>query len=172
MIPVEIESVRMSLMAQARLVVLKDTEHERFLPIWIGPFEADAITLELQGVQVSRPLTHDLLRSVIETAGLQVQHIIVNDLRNETFYATIVMKHNGQTLEIDSRPSDAIALAVRVSAPIFVTEEVMNEAAVVPEEGLDLSDLSEEDAGRLSVFSEFLDSLDVEDMDDDGESDS
>ncbi len=96
MIPVEIESVRMSLMAQARLVVLKDIEHERFLPIWIGPFEADAITLELQGVQVSRPLTHDLLRSVIETAGLKVQHIVVNDLRNETFYATIVMKHDGR----------------------------------------------------------------------------
>jgi uncharacterized protein len=172
MIPVEIESVRMSLMAQARLVVLKDTEHERFLPIWIGPFEADAITLELQGVQVSRPLTHDLLRSVIETAGLKVQHIVVNDLRNETFYATIVMQHNGKTLEIDSRPSDAIALAVRVSAPIFVAEEVMNDAAVVAEEGLDLSELSEEDVGRLSVFSEFLDTLDVDDMDDDGETDS
>jgi uncharacterized protein len=172
MIAVEIESVRMSLMAQARLVVLKDTGRERFLPIWIGPFEADAITLELQGVQVSRPLTHDLLRSVIETAGLKVQHIVVNDLRNETFYATIVMDLNGKMLEIDSRPSDAIALAVRVSAPIFVAEEVMDDAAVVAEEGLDLSELSEEDAGRLSVFSEFLDTLEVDDMDDDGESDS
>jgi bifunctional DNase/RNase len=172
MIRVEIESVRMSLMVQARLVVLKDTERERFLPIWIGPFEADAITLELQGVQVSRPLTHDLLRSVIETAGLTVQHIVVNDLRNETFYATIVVTRDGETLEIDSRPSDAIALAVRVEAPIFVAEEVMDDASVAPVEGLDLTDLSEEDQGRLSIFSDFLNTLDVDDMDDDGGTDS
>lgn len=170
MIPVEIESVRMSLISQSRLVVLKDSTHERFLPIWIGPYEADAITLELQGVQVARPLTHDLLRSVIDHAGLKVQHIIVNELRNETFYAKIVVSANGgRTLEIDSRPSDAIALAVRVAAPIYVDESVMDDAAVAPEDGLDLSELSEEEEDRLSVFSEFLDSLDVDDIEDDSE---
>ena len=117
MIQVEIESVRMSLLSQHRLVVLKDIERERFLAIWIGPFEADAITIELQGVQVARPLTHDLLRTIISTVGLHVNYVVVNDLRNETFYARIVMDFNGKTLEVDSRPSDAIALAVRVAAP-------------------------------------------------------
>jgi len=172
MIRVEIESVRMSLLSQHRLVVLKDINHERFLPIWIGPFEADAITVELQGVQVARPLTHDLLRSVIQTAGLKVKYIIVNDLRNETFYATIHLESNGKTLEVDSRPSDAIALAVRVAAPIFVAESVMDGAAVAPQEGLELGDLSPEEEARLSVFSEFLDSLDVENLDDDEENEN
>jgi bifunctional DNase/RNase len=165
MIQVEIESVRMSLLSQHRLVVLKDTEKERFLAIWIGPFEADAITIELQGVQVARPLTHDLLRSIISSVGLHVNYVVVNDLRNETFYAKIVMDFNGRTLEIDSRPSDAIALAVRVAAPIYVAESVMDEAAITPEEGIDLTELSEEDESRLSVFSEFLETLDLDDLD-------
>ena len=167
MIRVEIESVRMSLLSQHRLVVLKDINRQRFLPIWIGPFEADAITVELQGVQVARPLTHDLLRSVIQTAGLKVKHIVVNDLRNETFYATIHLDSNGKPLEVDSRPSDAIALAVRVSAPIFVAESVMDGAAVVPQEGLELGEMSPEEEARMSVFSEFLETLDVETLDDD-----
>ncbi len=165
MIQVEIESVRMSLLSQHRLVVLKDIEKERFLAIWIGPFEADAITIELQGVQVARPLTHDLLRSIISSVGLHVNYVVVNDLRNETFYAKIVMDFNGRTLEIDSRPSDAIALAVRVAAPIYVAESVMDEAAITPEEGIDLTELSEEDESRLSVFSEFLETLDLDDLD-------
>ena len=170
MVPVEIESIRMSLLSQHRLVVLKDVNRERFLPIWIGPFEADAITVELQGVHVARPLTHDLLRSVIQSAGLRVQHVVVNDLRNETFFATIHMDHHGQALEIDSRPSDAIALAVRVAVPIYVEESVMDVAAVVPEEGLDITDVSPEEEERLSVFSEFLDSLNLDDLDDEEES--
>lgn len=170
MIQVEIESIRMSLLSQHRLVVLKDMNSERFLPIWIGPFEADAITVELQGVQVARPLTHDLLRSVISTVGLRVNYILVNDLRNETFYATIMMDFNGRTLEIDSRPSDAIALAVRVAAPIYVAESVMDEASVTPQEGIDLTELTEEEESRLSVFSEFLETLDLDDLDETGES--
>jgi len=170
MIQVEIESVRMSLLSQHRLVVLKDIERERFLAIWIGPFEADAITIELQGVQVARPLTHDLLRTIISTVGLHVNYVVVNDLRNETFYARIVMDFNGKTLEVDSRPSDAIALAVRVAAPIYVAESVMDEAAITPEEGIDLTELTEEDESRLSVFSEFLESLDLDDLDKPGDS--
>lgn len=165
MIQVEIESVRMSLLSQHRLVVLKDIEKERFLAIWIGAFEADAITIELQGVQVARPLTHDLLRSIISSVGLHVNYVVVNDLRNETFYAKIVMDFNGRMLEIDSRPSDAIALAVRVAAPIYVAESVMDEAAIMPEEGIDLTELTEEDESRLSVFSEFLETLDLDDLD-------
>jgi len=170
MIQVEIESVRMSLLTQHRLVVLKDMKSERFLPIWIGPFEADAITVELQGVQVARPLTHDLLRSVIIAVGLRVNYILVNDLRNETFYARIIMDHDGQTLEIDARPSDAVALAVRVSAPIFVAEAVMDVASVAPQEGIDLTELTEEEENRLSVFSEFLETLDLDDLDNQSES--
>ena len=166
MIQVEIESVRMSLLSQHRLVVLKDIADERFLPIWIGPFEADAITVELQGIQVARPLTHDLLRSIISAVDLQVDYVVVNDLRNETFYATIMMDLNGKTLEIDARPSDAIALAVRVSAPVFVAESVMDEASVTPQEGIDMAELTTEEEARLSVFSEFLDTLDLDELDD------
>lgn len=170
MIQVEIESVRMSLLSQHRLVVLKDIADERFLPIWIGPFEADAITVELQGIQVARPLTHDLLRSIISAVDLQVDYVVVNDLRNETFYATIMMDLNGKTLEIDARPSDAIALAVRVSAPVFVAESVMDEASVTPQEGIDMAELTTEEEARLSVFSEFLDTLDLDELDDSSES--
>jgi len=170
MIQVEIESVRMSLLSHHRLVVLKDIADERFLPIWIGPSEADAITVELQGIQVARPLTHDLLRSVISAVGLQVDYIVVNDLRNETFYGTIMMDFNGRTLEIDARPSDAIALAVRVAAPIFVAESVMDEASVTPQEGIDLAELTTEEEARLSVFSEFFETLDLDGLDDTDES--
>jgi len=170
MIQVEIESVRMSLLSQHRLVVLKDIADERFLPIWIGPFEADAITVELQGIQVARPLTHDLLRSIISAVDLQVDYVVVNDLRNETFYATIMMDLNGKTLEIDARPSDAIALAVRVSAPVFVAESVMDEASVTPQEGIDMAELTTEEEARLSVFSEFLETLDLDELDDTSES--
>jgi uncharacterized protein len=170
MVQVEIESVRMSLLSHHRLVVLKDIEMDRFLAIWIGPFEADAITIELQGVQVARPLTHDLLRSIIGSVGLRVNHVLVNDLRNETFYAKIVMDFSGKTLEIDARPSDAIALAVRVAAPIFVAEAVMEEAAIAPQEGIDLTELTEEEESRLSVFSDFLESLDLDNLDKSGDS--
>jgi bifunctional DNase/RNase len=166
MIQVEIESVRMSLLSQHRLVVLKDIADERFLPIWIGPFEADAITIELQGIQVARPLTHDLLRSIISAVDLEVDYVVVNALRNETFYATIMVDFNGKTLEIDARPSDAIALAVRVSAPVFVAESVMDEASVTPQEGIDLAELTMEEEARLSVFSEFLETLDLDELDD------
>ena len=169
MIQVEIESVRMSLLSQHRLVVLKDIADERFLPIWIGPFEADAITVELQGIQVARPLTHDLLRSIISAVDLEVDYVVVNDLRNETFYATIMVDFNGKTLEIDARPSDAIALAVRVSAPVFVAESVMDEASVTPQEGMDLAELTMEEEARLSVFSEFLETLDLDELDDTSE---
>jgi len=121
-------------------------------------------------VQVARPLTHDLLRSIIGSVGLRVNHVLVNDLRNETFYAKIVMDFSGKTLEIDARPSDAIALAVRVAAPIFVAEAVMEEAAIAPQEGIDLTELTEEEESRLSVFSDFLESLDLDNLDKSGDS--
>src|SRR3989304_123603 len=128
-----IDSVRVSLMAHALFVILKDVDSERFLPIWIGPFEAEAITVSLQEMEVARPLTHDLLRHVIQSLGAEVLQIKITELRDDVFYARIVMRLDGRELEIDSRPSDALALAVRVHVPIFVDESVMRDAATKPE---------------------------------------
>ena len=157
MIQVTVDSIRASLMSQHRVVILKDVDTERYLPIWIGPFEAEAITLELQRVELARPLTHDLLKAVIAKMGARVFHVLVNDLRDDTFYARIVLDNNGRPLEVDSRPSDSIALAVRAKAPIFVAESVMERAAVMPEEGISSSDKE-----TLSVFRDFVDTLDVD----------
>jgi bifunctional DNase/RNase len=168
MIEVTIDSIRVSLMSQHRVVMLKDIDSERYLPIWIGPAEAEAITVELQSMEVSRPLTHDLLKSVIGHMGGEVQRIIVSDLRDDVFYATIVVEQNGRTLEIDSRPSDAIALAVRVQVPIFVVDKVMD-IAIQPEESIDLStrpDAPAPDDDKLSLFKDFVESLDMDDLDD------
>lgn len=171
MIEVKIDSIRVSLMSQHRVVVLKETNSDRYLPIWIGPFEADAITIQLQGVEVQRPLTHDLLKSIIEEMGATVSHVIVSELKNDTFYARIVMDVDGNSLEIDARPSDAIALSVRVNAPLFVNDEVMELASITPEVGLDeldVEDVSEpvspEEEERLSIFREFINDLDLDDL--------
>ena len=163
MVEVTIDSVRVSLVSQYRLVVLKEAGAERYLPIWIGPFEAEAITLQMQGVEVPRPLTHDLLKKMISTLGGHVSHIVVTDLRQETFYANIVLDVNGKRMEIDSRPSDAIALAVRTSEKIFVNETVMESAGIVPEEDISGA-VSKEEEERLSAFSDFIDTLDLDDL--------
>jgi hypothetical protein len=171
MIEVKIDSIRVSLMSQHRVVVLKDVDTDRYLPIWIGPFEADAITIQLQGVQVARPLTHDLLKSIIDEMGATISHVMVSELKNDTFFARIVMDVNGQSMEIDARPSDAIALAVRANAPLFVAEEVMSAASIVPETSLEESSLdvesepmSEEEEEKLAVFRDFIDELDLDDL--------
>lgn len=179
MVKVEIDSIRVSLMSQDRVVVLKDIETERYLPIWIGAFEAEAIRVELQGVPVTRPLTHDLLKSMIIELGGEVEQIVVNDLRNDIFYAHIIVKANGQSVEVDSRPSDAIALGVRLNVPLFVDDSVMERAAIEPEEEVskEEADLVEPpaeqvnggdapDPSELSAFSDFLDTLDLDDLDD------
>ncbi len=158
MIQVTVDSIRASLMSQHRVVILKDIDEERYLPIWIGPFEAEAITLELKQVELARPLTHDLLKSVITKMGGKVSHVLVDDLRDDTFYARIVLDNNGHRLEVDSRPSDAIALAVRTNAPIFVADSVMEQAGITPEEGISYGDEEE-----LSVFRDFVESLDLDD---------
>lgn len=168
-----IESIRVSLMNYQRVVILKEKESDRYLPIWIGPAEADAIAVRLQEVAVSRPLTHDLLRSIIDALGGSVQYIVVNDLTNDTFYARIIMDVDGRTLEIDSRPSDAIALAVRVQAPIFAEEAVLDKAGVrldqeAGEEKAEVegqSKVGEEELEKLSPFRDFIESLDMEDFD-------
>ncbi|MBW1856257.1 MAG: bifunctional nuclease family protein, partial [Deltaproteobacteria bacterium] len=116
MIEMTIDSIRVSLMNYQRVVILREKMAERYLPIWIGPAEADAIAVKLQGVAIPRPLTHDLLHSVIDTLGATINSIVVSDLKNDTFYAKIVLNVGGGQLEIDSRPSDALALAVRTEA--------------------------------------------------------
>lgn len=173
MIEVLIDSIRVSLMSQHRIVVLKDSNSDRYLPIWIGPYEADAITIELQEVPPQRPLTHDLLKSVIRELGGRVIHILISDLRNDVYYARILVDVAGRQIEIDSRPSDAIALAVRVKAPIFVAESVMEKAAIEPDEDVETAEgvegAADVDTGRLSAFQDFVNSLDLDDIDDDDE---
>ena len=178
MIEMNVDSIRMSLMNYQRVVILKEKEAERYLPIWIGPAEADSIAVKLQDVSVPRPLTHDLLRSVIDALGAAVVSIIVCDLRNDTFYAKIVLSLDGENLEVDSRPSDAIALAVRVGIPIYADESVLDKAGIlldkesgkplpVTREGGVNAKVSEEELKRMSAFVDFIDTLNLEDLDKD-----
>ena len=162
MIRVEVDSVRVSLMSQHRMVVLRETDGNRYLPIWIGPFEADAITIELQGVPMARPLTHDLIKSILAELNAGVSRIVVSDLRDDTFYARIVLDVDGAQREVDSRPSDAIALAVRTHAPLYVAPHVMDEASIISESDTEGEKLSKEEEENLSVFRDFLDGLDAE----------
>ncbi|MCX7670132.1 MAG: bifunctional nuclease family protein, partial [Anaerolineae bacterium] len=157
-----------SLMSQHRIVVLKEIDSPRYLPIWIGPFEADAITIELQGVEVQRPLTHDLLKSVIEHLDAEIIQVAITDLRNDTFYAEISLRVNGRRIAIDSRPSDALALAVRAHVPVYVAEEVMDQAAITPEPDLEGGETSAEQAEGTppapEAFRDFLAGLDLSDL--------
>ncbi len=130
MIRVVVDSIRVSLLTQHRVVVLRETDSKRYLPIWIGPFEADAIAMAIQGHEPQRPMTHDLLKATIIDLDGQISHIFINDIQDNTFFARIVIEQRGRTVEIDARPSDAIALAVRTDVPIFVEGHVLDQAGV------------------------------------------
>lgn len=171
MIEVIIDSVRISLMTQHRVVVLREKGSQRYLPIWIGAPEADAITLRLQGVHVERPLTHDLLAKTIAALGAETQYVVVSDLRSDIFYAQIVLEYNEREMKIDARPSDAIALAVRAEVPVFVSEKVLDEAGRMPDEDVAPSILGEIAAAAaegsdedLGVFADFIEELDLDDL--------
>jgi bifunctional DNase/RNase len=166
MIEMSIESIRVSLVNYQRVVILKEKGAERYLPIWIGPAEADAIAVRLQEVAVARPLTHDLLRSVIDALGAQINCVIVNDLANDTFFARVLLDVDGRSVEIDSRPSDAIALAVRAEVPIYAEESVLDKAGVVldGEKALDKATVDPEELERMSAFREFIETLDLDDF--------
>ncbi|KKL19722.1 hypothetical protein LCGC14_2462610 [marine sediment metagenome] len=175
MVELTIESIRVSLMNYQRLVILKEKDSDRYLPIWIGPAEADAIAVRLQEVAVARPLTHDLLRTIIDSLGATVSHILVNDLANDTFFARIALDINGRSLEIDSRPSDAIALAVRAQVPIYAEEAVLEKAGVRLDqegqplekgEGAEIEPTSEVKADELEKLSPFRDVIEALDLDD------
>jgi bifunctional DNase/RNase len=188
MIEMTIESIRVSLMNYQRVVLLREKADEgedenapkRYLPIWIGPAEADAIAVKLQGINVPRPLTHDLLSSIISTLKASIDSIIVNDLKNDTFYAKIILNTEGEQAEIDSRPSDALALAVRLEAPIYADESVLDRAGILldKETGKPIMEeaetsegkgkgkaVSEEEMKRMSAFYDFINTLDLEDFD-------
>jgi len=174
MIEMTIDSIRMSLMNYQRVVILKEKDADRYLPIWIGPAEADSIAVKLQDVTVPRPLTHDLLRSVIGALGATVSWIIVSDLKNDTFYAKIILVVDGKDMEIDSRPSDAIALAVRVQVPIYAEESVLDRAGILldnesgkpfPAKGEGRGKVDDEELRRMSAFADFIDTLNLDDLD-------
>jgi len=172
MIEMIIDSIRMSLMNYQRVVILKEKLSDRYLPIWIGQTEADAIAMKLQGVEPPRPLTHDLLRNLVKDLGAKVNYILVNDLRDDTFYAKINLTIDSRNLEIDSRPSDAIALAVRVDVPIFAAEGVVDKAGIILDSetgkpipnSLPNEKAGEEEIKRLSAFYDFIKTLDLDDL--------
>ena len=177
MIEVVIDSIRVSLMSQQRIVILREKDADRYLPIWIGIYEAESITIALQEVEVARPLTHDLMKNIFNELNAQIVRVEVISLRDDTFYGNIVADVNGQTLNIDSRPSDALAIAVRAHVPILVARSVMDTAGIIPEEDLqeggepaaalgESGEVEEASEERLSVFSEFLSNLDLEELDD------
>ena len=148
-----VESVRVHMLSSQHVVILREADHERYLPIWIGSWEAQSIAMKLQGVEAERPLTHDLLTTILTDLDITVRQIVVSDLADETYRARIMLVGGGEEYEIDARPSDAIALAVRTGAPIFATEAVLDRAGVMPEE---------DEEQRLSVFREFVNSLGTE----------
>jgi bifunctional DNase/RNase len=169
LIEVFVESIRVNMTNYKRVVMLKEKTASRYLPIWIGHFEADAIAIPMQNVPVSRPLTHDLLGGVIGQLGAKLARVVINELADETFYAKLIIESNGKTIEVDSRPSDAIAVAIRAKVPIFVEEAVLDQAGMVFEseseeaegESAEATELDEE---KLSVFKDFIETLDIEDL--------
>jgi bifunctional DNase/RNase len=172
MIRVTVDSIRVSLLTQHRVVVLREAESRRYLPIWIGPFEADAIALALQGHEPQRPMTHDLLKTVFGELGAAITHILVNDIHDSTFFARIVCEQGSHTVEIDARPSDAIALAVRTDVPIYVEQHVLDQAGVPLDEEENAT--AEEPTAHeepekepseegLTLFRDFINTLDLDD---------
>ena len=180
MVEVVIDSIRVSLMSQQRIVILREVNADRYLPIWIGVYEAEAITIALQEVEVARPLTHDLLKNIFGTLNAQILRVEVSALRDDTFYGNIIAEIDGKTLNIDSRPSDALNLAVRAHVPILVARSVMDSAGIIPEEDLQDVDagqpdqpeeIGEDAEQRLSVFEDFLEHLDLDQEGEEGEDD-
>ncbi len=173
MIELVIDSIRVGLRHYRRVVVLKEKDAERFLPIWIGPDVADAIAYQRQEVNSPRPLTHDLIMTMITELGGTVTSVAINDLKDDTFYAVVRIEQDGQTLEIDSRSSDAIAIAVRAEVPIYVAEHVLERAAVkVDDDGETIEGIgaaattpaTAEELEKLSAFRDFVSELDLDDL--------
>ncbi|WP_338198463.1 bifunctional nuclease family protein [Candidatus Nephthysia bennettiae] len=152
------------------VVVLKEKTTDRYLPIWIGTFEANAIAMKIQGMAPERPLTHDLIASTFNLLGISGSRIVVNSLSEEVFFARLHLQQNDHEIDIDSRPSDAIALAVRFECPIFVAAEVLDRAGVIPEKDEEKVPEEKVDEGRLAVFRDLFNSLDLPELPDEPDS--
>jgi bifunctional DNase/RNase len=181
-----IESVRVHMLSNRHVVILKDTEGDRYLPIWIGAWEASAIAMRLQGLAAERPLTHDLFAAALDRLGVRVERVVINELTDETYHARIHLERDGVQVEVDARPSDALALAVRAEVPIFAADDVLAQAALAAdpdEEATDVDDTDDdadtserprrrrlplESVGdapadpRLDMFRDFVNSLEVD----------
>ena len=186
LIEMVVESVRVHMMSSQHVVILRDTAHDRYLPIWIGPWEANAIAMKLQGLAAERPLTHDLFAAALDRLGVRVERVVINELSDETYHARIHLERDGVQVEVDARPSDALALAVRAEVPIFAADEVLAQAGLAAdpddeaaddEEADDDAETSErprrrrppiESVGdapadpRLDMFRDFVNSLEVD----------
>ncbi len=184
MVEVVIDSLRVSLTNQQRIVVLREIGMERYLPIWIGPYEAESITIALQEIEVARPQTHDLLKNFLIELNARLIRVEVSSLADDVFYGNLVVEANNQIVDIDSRPSDALALAVRAHVPILVARDVMDKAGIVPEKDLETESetsdstadkseegVQEENSDRLSIFEDFLQNLESDDSPDESEDD-
>ena len=175
MVEVVIDSIRVSLISQQRIVILRELDADRYLPIWIGIYEAEAIALALQDVEVARPLTWDLLKNIFTLMDARILRVEVTSLHDDTYYGNIVAEVDGRKIDIDSRPSDAIALAVRAHVPILVSRPILDSVGVTPEEDMQESTeepgqkpeapASEINEENLSVFEDFLENLDIDDED-------
>jgi uncharacterized protein len=169
MIEVTVDRIQVNLVSQSRVVILRETNGNRFLPIWIGQFEAEAIAMFLQEVEAVRPMTHDLLKNLIHGLGAVLERVEIHDLRDDVFYARLMIRSGDQSIEVDSRPSDGIALAIRVHAPIFIAEAVMDRAGTTPEADIRDKPEAPAEAGeespdeRLDVFKDFIRRLDLGD---------
>jgi len=183
-----VESVRVHMLSNRHVVILKDTDRDRYLPIWIGAWEASAIAMRLQGVAAERPLTHDLFIASIEQLGARVDRVVISDLADETYHARLYLVHDGSEVEVDARPSDALALAVRSEASIYAAEEVLEQAALGTDPDADEEEGEEAESGdaeggerrgkrrrvplesiggpnadpRLDMFRDFVNSLEVD----------
>lgn len=162
MIELNVFSVLYSLLDRHRVILLKETHGERYLPIWIGSFESEAIVMRLQDASVPRPMTHDLLVNVINELNGQLAYIVINDLSESTFYARLALQRNGRLQMVDSRPSDAIALALRAAVPMYADESVMDKAAITVSPDIRKGKGGQDD--QLGLFREFLNSLDIDDL--------
>jgi bifunctional DNase/RNase len=178
-----VESVRVHMLSNRHVVILKDAERERYLPIWIGPWEASAIAMKLQGLTAERPLTHDLFTAALDRLGVRIDRVVISELAEETYHARLILERDGEEFELDARPSDSVALAVRGSVRILVAEEVLDQAALgvdpdaEPSEagepsgsarsglgpGVPLESLGEDVVDeRLDMFRDFVNSLDID----------
>ncbi len=158
MIEMSVDSIRVHMPSGQHVVVLKQKDAERFLPIWVGMAEANAIALKITGIKPDRPQPHDLMVNMLTDLEVKVSRVVVSELRDDTFHARIIGTRDGKEVVFDARPSDAIALAVRVDSPIYVVEEVLDQAGVLP-------DSQSEEGSRLAVFQQMVNDMNLPDLD-------